>query len=189
MPRVPIAPAFEVLARRFDLSPELLPALVLLYAAHLCGERGVAPVDVARVLDGAWHEALGRGELAARNVAYYAASRVALSPLVLRVLDELPPATGVLVGRAGPVVLRGPCVAVAGDEPLAELAERCVAQVGGAILAAHRDAEPAAVLFEARACGAVAMLRATPAVPPREAAIFVVDDAELADRLGMPRVG
>jgi hypothetical protein len=185
---VPVAPAFEVLAGRFDLSPALLPALVLLYAAHLCGERGVAPVDLARLLDGAWHEALGRGELAARNIAYYAASRVALSPLVLRVLDELPPATGVLVGRAGPLVLRGPCIAVAGDEPLAEVAERCIAQVGGAILAAHHDAEPAAVLFEARACGAVAMLRATPAAPPREVAIFVVGDTELAERLGMPRV-
>jgi hypothetical protein len=185
---VPRLSPFEVLADRFDLSPSLLPALVLLYAAHLCGERGAAPVDVARALDGAWDEALGRGELAARNVAYYAASRVALSPLVLRVLDELPPATGVLVGRAGSGSLRGPRVAIAGDEPLAQVAERCLAQVGGAILAAHGDADPAAVLFEARACGAVAMLRATPGATAREAVIFVVGDAELAEQLGLPRL-
>jgi hypothetical protein len=185
---VPAAPAFDTLSARLDLAAALRPALVLLYGAHLCGERGVAPVDVARILDGRWDEALGRGELAARSIAYYAASRVALSSLVLRVLDELPPASGVLVGQPGPIALLGPCIVVAGDEPLATIAERCVVPVGGAILAAHGDPDPATLLFEARAHGAVAMLRATPTAAPREPAIFVTDDPDLPERLAMPRL-
>ena len=40
---------------------------LLLYGAHLCGDPGAAPVDVARVCDRAWDEALGRGELAERG--------------------------------------------------------------------------------------------------------------------------
>ncbi|HEY6174997.1 MAG TPA: hypothetical protein VIX73_11155, partial [Kofleriaceae bacterium] len=185
---VPTAVAFDALIARFELAAVLHPALVLLYAAHLCGERGVAPVEVARILDGNWDEALGRGELAARGVACYAASRVALSPLVLRVLDELSPVTGVLVGEPGPIALLGPCIVVASDGSLAAVAERCLARVGGAILAAHHDAEPATLLFEARAHGAVAMLRAPPDAAPSEPVIFVTDDADLAERVAMPRL-
>lgn len=186
--RVPTAAAFETLITRFELSAALHPALVLLYGAHLCGERGAAPVDVARILDGNWDEALGRGELAASGIAYHAASRVALSPLVLRLLDELPPVSGALVGEPGPIALLGPCIVVAGDEPLAAVAERCLARVGGAILAAHRDADPATLLLEARAHGAVAMLRGVPEAVPPEPVIFVTDDADLAERAAMPRL-
>jgi hypothetical protein len=173
---------------RFDLATALQPVVMLLYGAHLCGERGAAPADVARLLDRRWDEALGRGELADRGVASYAGSRVALAPLVLRVLDELPPLTGTLVGEPGPVALLGPCLVVAGDEPLTAVAERCLARVDGAILAAHGDPDRSALLFEARARGAAAMLRAALAAPPSEAAIFVIEDAELADRLGLPRL-
>lgn len=184
----PAAPPIEALIARFDLAPALHSVLVLLYGAHLCGERGVAPAAVAHLLDRQWDEALGRGELAERGVADYAGSRVALSPLVLRALDELPPATGVLVGRPGSVTLLGPCVVVAGDEPLVAIAERCAPQVGGPILAATGEPARAQLVLEARARGAAPMLRAVLGAAPSDAAIFVIDDAELAERLGLPRL-
>jgi hypothetical protein len=186
----PSAPQIEVLLTRFDLAPALLPALTLLYGAHLCGQRGAAPVEVARALDRQWDEALGRGELAARGVAHYAGSRVTLAPVVLRVLDELPPLTGALIGEPGAIPLLGACVVIApGDEPIAAIAERSLPRIGGAILAASGDPDRAALLFEARAYGAAPMLRAVLDAPPRDAAIFVIDDTELADRLGLPRLG
>jgi hypothetical protein len=138
------------------------------------------------VLDRRWDEALGRGALAARGVAEYAGSRVALAPLVLRTLDELPPATGVLVGRPGSVTLLGPCVVIAGDEPLVDVAERCAPQIGGAILAATGEPVRAELVLEARARGAAAMLRAVLVAAPSDAAIFVIDDPDLAERLGLP---
>jgi hypothetical protein len=107
---------------------------------------------------------------------------------VLRVLDELPPATGVLVGEPGAIALLGPCIAVAGDEPLVAIAERCLAHVGGAILAADGEPDRAALLLEARARGAAPMLRAILDTAPADAAIFVVEDDQLADRLGLPRL-
>ncbi|HEX3478017.1 MAG TPA: hypothetical protein VHT91_23510 [Kofleriaceae bacterium] len=184
----PAAPPIEALIARFDLAPALHPVLVRLYGAHLCGERGVAPAEVARLLDHQWDEALGRGELAERGVAEYAGSRVALSPPVLRALDELPPATGVLVGRPGSITLLGPCVVIAGDEPLVAIAERCASQLGGEILAATGEPARAELVLEARARGAAPMLRAVLDAAPRDAAIFVIDDAELAERLGLPRL-
>jgi len=186
----PAAPAIDAVLARFELALQLRPVLVLLYGAHLCGERGAAPIDVARVLDRQWDEALGRGELAQRGVAEYAGSRVALSPVILRVLDELPPLTGTLVGEPGIVALLGPCVVVAGDEPLTQIAAPCLAHVGGAILVARDDSDRAELLFEARAHGAAPMLRPAAVLDaaPSEPAIFVVGDAELADRLGLPRL-
>jgi hypothetical protein len=188
--QAPAAPAIDAVLARFELALQLRPVLVLLYGAHLCGERGAAPIDVARVLDCRWDEALGRGELAARGVAGYAGSRVALSPVILRVLDELPPLTGTLVGEPGTVALLGPCVVVAGDEPLTQVAEPCLARVGGAILVARDGADRAALLFEACAYGAAPMLRieARFDAAPSEPAIFVIGDAELAERLGIPRL-
>ena len=186
----PAAPAIDAVLARFELALQLRPVLALLYGAHLCGERGAAPIDVARVLDRQWDEALGRGELAQRGVAEYAGSRVALSPVILRVLDELPPLTGTLVGEPGIVALLGPCVVVAGDEPLTQIAAPCLAHVGGAILVARDDSDRAELLFEARAHGAAPMLRPAAVLDaaPSEPAIFVVGDAELADRLGLPRL-
>ena len=186
----PAAPAIDAVLARFELAPPLRPALVVLYGAHLCGERGAAPVDVARTLDHQWDEALGRGELAQRGVAVHAGSRVALSPVILRVLDELPPVTGTLVGEPGVVALLGPCVVVAGDEPLTAVAEQCLARVGGAILVAHGEPDRATLLFEARAYGAAPMLRIKTGIDaaPSGPVIFVVGDEELADRLGVPRL-
>ncbi|HEX2689193.1 MAG TPA: hypothetical protein VHN14_21375 [Kofleriaceae bacterium] len=186
----PLAPAIDAVLARFDLALQLRPVLVLLYGAHLCGERGVAPVDVARILDRQWDEALGRGELAQRGVADYAGSRVTLSPGILRVLDELPPVTGTLVGAPGPVALLGPCIVVAGDEPLPTIAAQCLSHVGGAILASSAGADRAELLFEARAYGAAPMFRIaeSPATTATHPAVFVVSDAELADQLGFPRL-
>ena len=186
---IPAAPAIEAVLERFELARQLHPALALLYGAHLCGERGAAPVEIARVLDRRWDEALGRGELAQRGIADYVGSRVALVPLILRVLDDLPPATGTLVGEPGSVVLLGPCVVVAGDEPISAVAAQCLARVGGAILAARDDVDRVDLLFEARARGAVAMCRITaPERLPSEPVIFVVSDVDLADRLHVPRL-
>ena len=132
---------FAALVTRLDLSDELRPALALLYGAHLAGSHGVAPGAVAQVLGGRWDEALGRGELAQRGVTSMRESRVHLAPALLRVLDELPPMTGTLVGAPGPVALIAPCTVVA-DGPLPIIAEACLASIGGAILAAHPDVDP-----------------------------------------------
>jgi hypothetical protein len=98
--------------------------------------------------------------------------------------------TGTLLGPPGPIALLGPCVVVAPDEPLSEVAERCLPHVGGAILVAHPDIPCAPLLFEARAYGAAAMLRIERPVPTTSSdpVIFVVDDAELADRLQVPHL-
>jgi hypothetical protein len=115
---------------------------------------------------------------------------VALAPLILLVLDELPPVTGTLIGEPGAIALLGPCVVDAGDEPLPTIAARCLPHVGGAILAARGEVPLAELVFEARAYGAAPMLRiaASLEAAPAEPAILVVSDAELADRLGLPRL-
>ena len=187
----PAPPEIEALAARFELPPQLVPALGLLYGSHLVGERGAAPIDVARVLGRRWDEALGTGQLAALGLATYADSRVRLAGPLLRVLDELPVTTGILVGEPGAVALLGPCVVVAADPILANVAQRYLASVGGAILAAHADADPGEVLVEARARGAAPMLRVSlEHVLPLgvEPAILVVDDETLVDQLGVPRL-
>jgi hypothetical protein len=186
----PVAYAIEALLGRFELDATMLPVLALLYGAHLRGEMGVAPIDVARMLERQWDEALGRGELARAGVCEYVRSRVALSPVILRALDELPPLTGTILGPPGPVALLGPCVVIAPGEPLADVAERCLPRVGGAILVGHADVPWAPLVFEARAYGAAAMLRVDRPVPASSSdpAIFVVEDAELADRLEVPHL-
>ncbi|HEY1556148.1 MAG TPA: hypothetical protein VGF94_15020 [Kofleriaceae bacterium] len=181
----PVARAIDDLALRFELPSALRAALVLLYGAHLAGEAGAAPIDVARVLGRRWDDALGRGLLAGRGVAVYRDSRVRLAPAVLRALDELAPRTGTLVGTPGPIALLGPCVVVApDDEPLAQVASRALAAAGGAILAAHAHAhaDPHELALEGRAFGAVAMLRARTADGP---CILVVADATALD---LPRL-
>ena len=187
----PRATQLEVLAERFDPSPELVPALALLYAAHLLGQRGAAPADVARVLGRRWDEALGTGRLAARGVARYAKSRVALAGPLQRLLDDLAPATGTLVGAPGEIALLGPCVVVDAGTPLATLAERHLARVGGAILAAHDDADPAELMIEARARGAVAMIRIAAGEILElgtDPAVLVIADEAIADQLDVPRL-
>ncbi|MEP6865327.1 MAG: hypothetical protein ABJE66_32210 [Deltaproteobacteria bacterium] len=181
------------IAARFELADHVMPGLALLYGAHLAGEAGVAPVELARVLGRDWDEALGRGQLAASAIATYRDSRVRLATPVLRALDELPPATGVLVGQPGQVVLLSACVVVAAaDQPLGVVAEATLPAAGGAILAAHPGSDPRDVALEARAYGAVAMVRVTPAtvdrIPHDGPVILVLDDEGLADHLELPRL-
>jgi hypothetical protein len=185
----PAAPAVDTIAARFELAPPARRALLLLYGAHLCGEPGAAPVDVARVCEHSWDEALGRGALADARLAIYERSRVRLAAPILRALDELPPAAGALFGTPGPPALLAPWAAIAPGEPLHELAARLAAQIGGAILAARPGASPAELSLEARARGAVPLWRlagAEDAPPDTEPAILVVDDEATAERLGAP---
>ncbi|HEY6039650.1 MAG TPA: hypothetical protein VIV58_35460, partial [Kofleriaceae bacterium] len=181
------------IAARFELADHVLFGLALLYGAHLNGEPGVAPATLAGVLGRDWDEALGRGQLAGSAIAVYRDSRVRLAPAVQRALDELPPATGVLVGQPGSVVLLAPCVVVAAaDQPLGVIAEATLPAAGGAILAGHPRFDPRDVVLEARAYGAVAMIRVTSStverIPPDGPLILVLDDEGLADHLELPRL-
>jgi len=189
----PVAPPIDELMARFELASLLRPAVVLLYGAHLAGERGAAPIDVARVLGRHWDDALGRGQLAATGVALYADSRVRLAPAVQRTLDELPPHSGTLVGTPGSgSALLGPCVVVAAEGSLGLVAERCLPSLGGAILAAHANADLAELIFEARARGAVPLLEAEPGVlervGERDPIVLVARDEAAAEALGVPRL-
>jgi hypothetical protein len=179
----------DALVARYELDASLAPVLALLYGAHLLGETGVAPVDVARHVG--WPEALGRGELAAKAIATFVGSRIQLATVLRRALDEQPPETGTLVGTPGLVSLLGPCTIVAAG-PLAIIAEACVSSIGSAILAAHDGVEPAELVAEARAYGAAPMLRVTSAslaqVPVDQPLILVVDNDHTADQLGLPRL-
>jgi hypothetical protein len=186
---VPEAPPIDAMVSRYDLTPALGPVLALLYAAHLNGAPGAAPIDVARLAG--WPEALGRGELADKQLAIYRDSRVHLVPHVQRALDELAPRTGTIVGVPGAVSLLGPCAIVAAG-PLLIIADTCVSSIGGAILAAHDGADLRELVCEARAYGAAAMVRASGAavdhIPSDQPIILVTDDERTADRLGVPRL-
>ncbi|HEY0254004.1 MAG TPA: hypothetical protein VGC41_20885, partial [Kofleriaceae bacterium] len=190
---IPGDPSLAAIAQRFELEQHLLPALALLYGAHLAGENGVAPVDLARVLGRNWDEALGNGALASTMLATFRDSRVRLSPAVQRTLDNSPVTSGTLVGSPGPIMLVNACIVVAPeDQPLGLVAEATLPAAGGAILAVHPHADPLDAVIEARARGAVAMLRATPhaieRVPAHVTAIFVIDDEALAEHLELPRL-
>ncbi|NVB80037.1 MAG: hypothetical protein HOV81_16710, partial [Kofleriaceae bacterium] len=125
------------------------------------------------------------------GVALYRESRVVLAPAVQRVLDELPPSTGTLVGIPSICSLIGPCTIVA-HGPLAIVAEACSSSIGGAILAAHDGADPTELVREARAFGAAPMLRVHPSdlarVSTDDPIILVVDDDHTAEALGVPRL-
>ena len=182
----------EMLAERLAISPALYAGLALLYGAHLCGEAGVAPVDLARVLARNWDEALGRGQLARSQIASFRDSRIRIATFAQRSLDELPPATGTIVGTPGPIELLSACVVVAPhDQPLGLVAEATLPLAGGAILAADPDVDPLELVLEARAHGAVAMVRAaavTDRLPRDITIIFVVADEAHAEQLELPRL-
>ncbi|HUJ63317.1 MAG TPA: hypothetical protein VLX92_32685 [Kofleriaceae bacterium] len=188
----PPAPALDELCARFELPLALRGAVALLYGAHLAGEPGAAPIEVARVCGRRWDDALGKGALAARGVAVYRDSRVRLAPALERALDELPARTGTLVGTPAPIALLGPCVVVASERNAALVAERCLSSLGGALLAAHDHADPRELFLEARARGAVPLVAVSPAtierVPRDEPCVLVVADDAFAEQLGVPRL-
>jgi hypothetical protein len=184
----PAGTPVEVIAQRFDVPAELERVVAFVYGQHLLGADGAAPLEVARL--SAWSEALGRGELVARGIATFQASRVRLSEAVVRALDDHPPRTGTLVGTPGPVTLLGPCAIVAGG-PVAIIAEACLPSIGGAILAAEATADPADLIAEARAYGAAPLWRVDRArlgTTPEHPIILVVDDDASADELAVPRL-
>ena len=186
----PASPEIDALAARFALPPEHAAAIILAYGAHLVGERGAAPVDLARVLGGRWAEALGTGELAARGVMRYAGSRVRLVEQILRALDGLPPLHGVVVGTPGPVAALGPCAVVGGEADGAALAQALIPRVASAILVAHPRTEVSALVLEARARRAVPLVLAAAVdvarFPADEPVILVVPDSATAEQLGIP---
>lgn len=181
----------EMLATRYDVSFALVPALAWLYGQHLLGRDGGAPADLAQRLGAGWDEALGRGELVRRGIATFADSRIRLADVVQRALDESPPVTGTLVGTPGVVSLLGPCAIVAAG-PLTIIAQACLPSIGGAILAANPDSDPAELASEARAYGAAPLWRVRaellPRVPREHPIILVVDDDLTAGLLGVPRL-
>ena len=179
--------AIELLAQRLAIAATLHAGLAFLYGAHLCGEAGVARVDLARVLEQNWDEALGRGQLASSQVATFRDSRVRLATFAQRMLDQLHPATGTIVGTPGPIELLSACVVVApDDQPLGLVAEAMLPLVGGAILAADPGVDSRELVLEARAHGAVAMVR-TAAITDTTM-ILVVSDEARADQLELPRL-
>lgn len=187
--RRPEAPVIDEMLERFGLDSDVAPALSLLYGAHLCGLRGAAPVDVARVLDRNWDEALGNGRLHAAGVIHSDESRVRLARCVERALDGLAPETGTLVGKSGAVNVLGPCVVIAPGDDVVAVAQASVASAGGAILAGSESAIGTALALEARAYGAVAMVRlggGARVVTGDSPLIIIVPDQATADSLGLP---
>ena len=81
---------------------------------------------------------------------------------------------------------------VSADSELGIVAEACLPNAGGAILAGHAHAETHDVLLEARAFGAVAMLRLAAGtlawLAGDEPVILVAPDDATADALGVPRL-
>lgn len=187
----PEQPDIREMLARYGLPAELAPAISLLYAAHLCGQQGAAPADVASVLGGNWDEALGNGQLNATGIARFERSRVLLDAWVLRALDGLAPMTGTLVGEKRPVRLMGPCVTIGDGDDLGAVAQASLATAGAAILASREGMSWADVVAEARAYGAVAMVRG--AADPRILAsrlpvIIVVPNQSAADGLRLPQL-
>jgi len=172
------SPRLAEIATRLAVPAPLVPALARAYGAHLCGEPGAAPIDIARVLGGAWPEALGRGWLAANEIARYANSRVALALPIQRALDELPPLTGTLVGSPSSFI-HAPTVIVSTD-PLIAIAQRLVARSGGAILVPNAGVDAWYVVFEARLYGVTAILQVG---GPLQGILVARDHAEAAPYL------
>lgn len=181
----------EMIATRYDVSFALVPALAWLYGQHLLGRDGGAPAELAQRIGAGWDEALGRGELVRHGIVTFTGSRVRLADVVLHALDESPPITGTLVGAPGVMSLLGPCAIVAAG-PLRIIAEACLPSIGGAILAANPDSDPAELVREARAYGAAPLWRVRAELLPRVSGehpiILVVEDDVTAGLLGVPRL-
>lgn len=185
---LPDVARLEQLAQRFDLSNDQVIVVALIYAAHLCGEPGIAPVDAARIVG--WEDALGHGALAAAGIVTLDGSRLRLEEAIARMLDERPPRAGVVVGEPGPSTLLGPCVVLADGEPPLAIAERARASIGGGILVANRALDIQTLFVEAHARGLVPLvpLTALRGVIRAEPCVIVVDDPAALDELDLPRL-
>ncbi len=192
-PRPPPPTAtISVVAERFGVSIEVEPAVRLLYAVGLLGQSGATPYDVARLLGGNWAEAVGRGELAATRIAEHVDARIRLHPAARRAIDGVARPGVRLVGEAGGSGLFGPCAIVDDGASRAELARRCRRLVGGAVLVVEDGFDTDEAIVEARARGAVPLIRAAcfaSAAFGRDPVLIIVDSAAEAERIGVPLLG
>jgi hypothetical protein len=172
-------------ATRFALTDELADALTLLYGAHLCGQDGVAVVELAAIVHRRWDEALGRGVLAGRGVARWRRGRARLARPVADVLDEVAPRLGTLIASDA-VLPTGPLAVLCEDDDveLADLAAALAPQLGPLFVPTPRGrAKPTAFMVEARARGAAPIVawRIARADLPPTAVVLVPDDAAARD--------
>jgi len=188
-PELDPGPAHEV-AARLDLDGELTRALWLAYGAHLCGQDGVAPADVAAVTERRWDEALGGGILAATGGLVWRRSRMRMTPELTAALDERPPLTGTLIEGGGAAPSAAIALVAPADAPWPEVAAWAAAG-RGRVLAPAPSAErrPRRFTLEARLRGATPLVPWTrmgaALVEPPPHAIVVVEDAAAAAALGL----
>jgi len=191
------APTFDreildELIARLELDDGLRDAVILLYGAYLNGLPGVAPIDVAAVLNWVWDEAIGDGRLARSGIVHWRRGLITLVPEAISALDGRPPCTGTIVGFAGTAVTGGAIVAPNGVDVL-QLGT-WAAPVVGALLVPNRLGEqaPHRFVLEARIRGLVPLVPWTRfcevlKVPPRSAAVLV-EHAAAAAGLDLPVV-
>jgi hypothetical protein len=171
-------------AVRLGLDEELTRALGFVYGAHICGNDGVAPIDLAGVIGGCWDEALGGGHLATSGALVWRRSRIYLAAVVATALDELPPRTGTLVSG---VIDTAGIVAVVAPRAI-ELFRVGVwaASIAGTLLVPGSNSErrPAHFLLEARARGVAPLvplqwLDAPFSAVPDPAVLLIENEEEL----------
>jgi hypothetical protein len=183
-----VPPLLAAVAQRLDLWGQVL---ALTYGAYLAGIDGVPPVEVGRVEDIDWAEALGGGRLAATGALRWSRSRVRLAPELRAAFDELPPLHGAVV--EGPPVLPHACAVVAVGPDLAELAARVAPTVGSILvpsLAGLRRPERVVLEAMVRDLAPIlpwAVVAGRLCTPPARGVIVVAAAADAAD-LGLPVV-
>jgi len=169
---------------RLGLGDDLLPAIALAYAMHLSGVRGVAPVDLARLLGYRWNEALGNGVLASSGALRWRGARVVLAPAVTAFLDERPAITGTLFGAPRDVSLVASS-AVVSSRALDDIALLLAPQLGAVLV--PRALTPA-VWLESKLRGAIALVDQAAWLddPAPGLSIVRANSADDADAIGLP---
>jgi hypothetical protein len=90
-------PILDQLMTRLAIPPELMPAIVLLYGAHLIGGDGVTRYDLASVIEWRW-AALAAGPLVTCGIVREKQHRFALRREATHALDEAAPRRGTVIG-------------------------------------------------------------------------------------------
>jgi len=161
-------PMLDALVARFALGADARAAIVLLYGAHLLGERDISRYDVASAID--WHwDALGAGAIATCPLVRIKNERFRLLREVCAALDDAPPRRGTLVA-ADPSAH----VAAAPDGRTAVVAP---STVDTHALAAWGETHASAPLFVANARGLARIDRFLLEARIRGAVPVVPDDA------------
>jgi hypothetical protein len=175
----------DELIARLEFDDELRDAVALLYGFYLNGLAGVAPIDLAAVINWNWDEAIGDGQIARSGIVHWRGGRVALVPEAIAALDGRPPCTGTIMGLDGIGGTAGAIVAPR-DVDVLQLGA-WAAPVVGALLVPNQRGErvPHRFMLEAKIRGLVPLvpwLRFQNAlkVPPRTAAVLVEHPAAAA---------